>query len=332
MKRPAAPPPFLATRPSDVFYLTGLQLDGFWLLLLGATRVVFTPIMLAGQLRELLPDTEIIADNDMPAALGRYCRARGLGRIAADFVTLPHATARRIADHCTLEDAGTFMADRRRIKNAVELEHIRHACVIAREVFEQVRPRIRPGMTELQIAYKIEALFARRQVRPSFTTIVAFGSNTANPHHVSSGRKLAADDVVLIDMGCLYQGYASDLTRTFSIGRIKYLYKRIHAIVARAHRDAIAGVCPGTPANQVDGIARRVITRAGYGEYFIHTTGHGVGVEVHEPPRLGPRDTTVLKAGMVVTVEPGIYVPGQCGVRIEDTIEVTPTGRKVLTR
>jgi Xaa-Pro aminopeptidase len=191
---------------------------------------------------------------------------------------------------------------------------------------------VKPGMTEIQIAFKIEEIFANNKVRSSFTPIVAAGPNTANPHHISSTRKVDKNDVILIDMGCLYNGYASDLTRTFAIGKIKYLYSTVYAAVSRAHRKAIQAVRPGIQANHVDGIARDIITRAGFGLQFIHSTGHGVGIEVHEPPRLSSRDATVLKAGMVVTVEPGVYLPGQFGVRIEDTIQVTNNGRKVLTQ
>lgn len=327
-----SPAPFLATHPADILYLTGLNLEGFWLLVSGDTRTVFAPELLAGQIRELLPAAAVVAGNDLVDSLVSHCRKRKIKTIQVDFSKLSHGAAARIEKYIIIENSNHFIAHRRIVKTSAELEAIAESCALASRIYTRVRALIKPGMTELQIAFKIEELFAKNSVRPSFTPIVAAGPNAANPHHISSHRAVGKNDIILIDMGCLYNGYASDLTRTFAIGKITYLYRTVYALVSRAHRKAIATVRPGVSAHEVDGVARGVITGGGYGKEFIHSTGHGVGIEVHEPPRLSARDSTVLKEGMVVTVEPGIYLPGQFGVRIEDTIEVTHSGRKVLTQ
>ncbi|MGA2089864.1 MAG: aminopeptidase P family protein [Endomicrobiales bacterium] len=324
--------PFLVTHPADIFYLTGLNLEGFWLMIAGTTRTVFAPELLAGQVRERLPYATIIAGNSMVESLVKYCRENRIKKVGIDFSKISYSSARLIEKNVVIENSAHCIADQRIIKSSAEREHISRACTIAIRTFETVRRSIKPGMTENHIAFKIEEIFSKKNVRSSFTPIVAFGPNTANPHHVSSSRKLRKNDIVLIDMGCLFNGYASDLTRTFAIGKIDYLYRTVYSVVSQAHTTAIQGVLPGIKANQVDGIARCIIAEAGYGKEFIHSTGHGVGIEVHEPPRLSISDTTILRTGMVVTVEPGIYLPGQFGVRIEDTVEVTAKGRKVLTQ
>ena len=323
---------FLVTHPADIFYLTGLDLSGFWLVVAGKTQTVFAPTLLAGQIRELLPEATVVVGDIMIDALVKYCRDNGIKKLDTDFTKISHGFAHSLAKNIPLENTAHFVADRRIIKSPAEIKNIQRSCAIAIATFEQVRRLVRPGMTEIQIAFKIEEIFAKNNVRSSFTTIVAAGANTANPHHISSTRKIAKNDIILIDMGCLFNGYASDLTRTFAIGKINYLYTAVYAAVSRAHRTAVRAVRPGITAKQVDGVARGIITQAGYGKEFIHSTGHGVGIEVHEPPRLSARDATVLVAGMVVTVEPGVYLPGQFGVRIEDTVQITNSGRKVLTQ
>jgi len=166
----------------------------------------------------------------------------------------------------------------------------------------------------------------------AFSPIVAFGPHSAEPHHVNSRRRLAKNDTALLDIGCVYQGYCSDLTRTFFLGKICELQKQIYSLVSEAQTLAVKGIRSGRKASDIDGIARSVISRRGYGPQFIHSTGHGVGIDIHEPPRISNKDNTVLKPGMVITVEPGIYLPGKFGVRIEDTVLVTHKGNEVLTR
>ena len=196
-----------------------------------------------------------------------------------------------------------------------------------RYAFSLLKNRI----SENEIAFKIEEYFARNGTRPAFLPIVASGPNSAWPHHVSSSRSVRADDVVLIDLGCTYNGYCSDLTRTFFLGKINKLRQKVKGLVKKAHDTALQDIRPGKAAREIDRASRDVISKGGYGDFFIHTTGHGLGVTVHEPPRISSLNQSKLKAGMVITVEPGIYLPGEFGVRIEDTVLITNKGREVLT-
>jgi Xaa-Pro aminopeptidase len=180
--------------------------------------------------------------------------------------------------------------------------------------------------------FKIEEYFAKNMVRPSFPIIVASGPNSANPHHISSKRKIVANDVILMDLGCVYKGYCSDLTRTFFLGKTNDLQRKVYALVKRAYGRAMRALKKGVKASSIDNAAREVISNAGFADKFIHTTGHGVGIDIHEPPRLSAKDNTVLKNGMIVTVEPGVYIKGRFGVRIEDTVLINKKGKRVLTQ
>ena len=221
--------------------------------------------------------------------------------------------------------------EKRRIKNKEEIKNIQKACIIVSEVFEAVKKKVVPGMTELDVHFKIEEEFAKRHVVQSFKTIVASGPNSANPHHISGNRKIQKNDVVLIDMGCIYNGYCSDLTRTFFMGKENKYQKEIWNIVKQAHDKAMVNVKENMKAADIDLFARDMIQKEGYGKNFIHTTGHGVGLNIHESPTIGSKSKDILMESMVITIEPGIYLDKKFGVRIEDTVLVTKKGYKVLT-
>lgn len=226
----------------------------------------------------------------------------------------------------------------RQIKTAPEIALIREACRIADASAAHIRRFIAPGMREREVAAELE-WYMRQQgaEKPSFDTIVASGARGALPHGKASEKVIVAGEFVTLDFGCQYQGYCSDMTRTFLVaGRATKpdetpLYD-IYQIVLRAQRAAINTVRPGVLCQDVDAAARRVISDAGFGECFGHNTGHAVGIDVHENPRFAPGDATPLRPGMVLTVEPGIYLPGEGGVRIEDMVLVTDTGHEVLYR
>ena len=208
----------------------------------------------------------------------------------------------------------------RQIKTPEEVEIIRLACGIADRGAEHIRRFIQAGMSEREIAAELE-WFMRQQgaEKASFDTIVASGWRGALPHGKASDKIVAAGEFVTLDFGALYQGYCSDMTRTLLVNG-----------EGQAQLAAISAIRPGVRCQQIDDAARRVITEAGFGDYFGHNTGHAIGIEVHEDPRFSPRDTTTLQPGMLLTVEPGIYLPGQGGVRIEDVVLVTPQGAEVL--
>ncbi len=220
----------------------------------------------------------------------------------------------------------------RLVKDDAELRILQEASDLADATFSHILSVLRPGLTELEVALEIE-MFIRRNggTSTSFETIVASGERSALPHGKASERMLRNDEFVKMDFGAYYKGYCSDITRTVVLGKPTDKHKEIYGIVLEAQLGCLNGLKPGITGKEGDALARDVIASKGYGEYFGHGTGHGLGMEVHEAPRLSLQGDTVLEPGMVVTVEPGIYLPGFGGVRIEDDVVITESGIKILT-
>jgi Xaa-Pro aminopeptidase len=224
----------------------------------------------------------------------------------------------------------------RLLKSPAEIDSLREAAARLRGVAEAAFAAVRVGVTERDVAGAIEiAIRAAGYDRLAFDTIVASGPNSALPHHRAGARALAEGDLVVLDFGGVLDGYCSDLTRTVSVGTPTADARRLHAAVREAQQAAVEAVKPGVPASEVDAAARRLLESQGLGEAFGHGTGHGLGLDVHEEPRIGPpradSPTVQLEPGMVFTIEPGAYVPGLGGVRIEDDVVVTESGCDVLT-
>jgi Xaa-Pro aminopeptidase len=250
------------------------------------------------------------------AAWERACRARGLG--------------------LALVPTDRAVEQLRVIKDEAEIERLRAAAAGLTPVAEAAMAAVRPGAIEKEVAGVIEAaLRAAGYERPAFDTIVASGPNAALPHHRAGERRLVEGDLVVLDFGGVLDGYCSDLTRTVTVGTPSSDALRVHAAVLAAQRAAIDAVRPGVLASLVDAAARQVLDAKGLGEAFGHGTGHGLGLDVHEDPRVGrataDNPSVLLEAGMVLTVEPGAYLAGWGGVRIEDDVLVTPTGCETLT-
>ena len=210
-----------------------------------------------------------------------------------------------------------------RVKSAQELALMRRAAAVTDDVYDRLLESVREGVTERELA----DLILRETLRlgaegVSFDTIVAFGESGAEPHHVPTDKRLERGMLVTVDMGAVVGGYCSDFTRTFAFGDIDEEQRRVYDIVHEAQEAGMARVAPGVTCRAADAAARDIIAAAGYGEQYIHGTGHGVGREIHEPPTLNPKSEETLLAGQVVTVEPGIYIPGRMGVRIEDMVLV----------
>ncbi len=218
-------------------------------------------------------------------------------------------------------------------KDQSEIEAMRQAAQIAQRALKETLPRVKTGLSERELAAELTAqlLRAGSDVEMPFAPIVSSGPNGANPHAVPSERRLGPGDLLVIDWGAAYKGYFSDITRTFAIGEIEDEFKHIAAIVREANQAGRAAVRPGAPAQAVDQAAREVIEKAGYGQFFIHRTGHGLGMEAHEAPYMRAGNQQILEAGMTFTIEPGIYLPGRGGVRIEDDVVVTKDGAESLT-
>ncbi len=218
------------------------------------------------------------------------------------------------------------------VKDADEMANLQAAQVATDQAFEDILEFLAVGQTEIAVARRLELLLRRDGADGlSFDSIVAFGENAAEPHHEPNHRILEEGDVIKLDFGALYAGYHADMTRTVAFGEPPSELKKIHDVVKQAQHAGIDAVVAGASGRDADDAARSVIDAAGYGEYFTHGLGHGVGLDVHEGPSLGRRfGEQSLPAGAVVTVEPGIYIPGLGGVRIEDMVEVTDDGCRVL--
>ncbi|WP_404452985.1 Xaa-Pro peptidase family protein [Virgibacillus necropolis] len=221
----------------------------------------------------------------------------------------------------------------RLIKTSEELTILKAAAKIADDAFEHIQSFIKPGVKEIDVSNELE-FFMRKQgaTSSSFDIIVASGYRSALPHGVASDKKIESGELVTLDYGALYQGYCSDTTRTVAVGEISDELKTIYNTVLTAQLKGVEGIKPGITGVQADALTRDYITEKGYGKYFGHSTGHGVGLEVHEGPGLSVKSETTLEAGMVVTVEPGIYIQNVGGCRIEDDVLVTESGHERLTQ
>jgi Xaa-Pro aminopeptidase len=233
-----------------------------------------------------------------------------------------------------LEARTTPVQKMRVAKDEDELQILREAAAIADRCVDHIVQTVKPGMSEWDLSVEIEYFYRKNGCTgSSFETIVASGTHSSMPHHATSMDKIIQDgDVLLIDMGCTYKGYNSDLTRTLFMGNVDKNFELIYNTVNNARETAIRAVKPGMKTGELDSIARTIITDAGFGEYFGHSLGHGIGLEVHEFPRLKPEDDYVLPENCVFSVEPGIYLPGKGGVRIEDMVCTTPDGYEIMTR
>lgn len=227
---------------------------------------------------------------------------------------------------------GGVIEELRRIKDESEIEQIKKAVKIADDVFIHILSFIKPGVAEVELAAEMEYFMKRQGAEgPSFETIVASGKRASMPHGVASGKKIEEGDVVTMDYGALYNGYCSDITRTVFVGEPDKKLKRIYNIVLEAQRKGLEGVKAGLTGREVDSVVRTMIAEAGFGNNFGHGLGHGVGLEIHEEPMLSARGGIELRDGMVATVEPGIYVSGLGGVRIEDMVVINGEKACVLT-
>jgi len=279
---------------------------------------------------------DIVTFSDRTKGMAGIISDMQLGRVGIE------APAITLDNYRTLQDALTDVTLKplsgeieriRIIKDAGEASLLREAAIMAAGALEETLKQITPGITERDIASILEVNMKNAgSEKPSFETIVASGSNGALPHAVPGSREIQEGDFLTIDYGTVHRGYHSDETCTFAIGSVTEKQTTVYTLVKEAHDTALDAVKPGVPCREIDGIARTIISDAGYGEYFSHGTGHGVGLNVHEPPRVSESAEDILEEGMVITVEPGIYIPDRFGVRIEDTVIVVKDGCEVLTK
>ena len=319
----------------NVRYLTGFTGSNGQALVGAANSVFLTDGRYQEQSRREVPDLERMTYlQGIEEPLGEACARLGVRRLGFEAgVMTVRQHQQLVAKLPGLELVAVMDAVERQrwVKDDEELALLRSAQGATDQAFEEVMEYLAIGQTERAVALELERLLRRDGADGlAFDSIVAFGENAAEPHHEPSHRMLEEGDVIKLDFGAMWEGYHADMTRTIAFGSPASELKKIHDVVREAQQAGIDAVTAGVAGESVDGAARSVIQDAGYGEYFLHGLGHGVGLEIHEGPRLGRGIDHVLPAGAVVTVEPGIYVPGLGGVRIEDMVEVTDDGCRVL--
>jgi Xaa-Pro aminopeptidase len=235
-------------------------------------------------------------------------------------------------DSLGLKPAGNLIEELRVVKDRGEIEAIRAAGKVTAEVFAEVLPHVRPGVIEQDLAAEIEYRMRKKGAEgAAFETIVASGTRSAYPHARPSSKALHECELVIFDLGAILNGYAADMTRTVFLGEPTRRVRSLYSAVLKAQEGAVRSVRDSTSAGEIDSTARRILAKHRLARYFTHSTGHGVGLEIHERPRLGKGETAFLRSGSVVTVEPGVYLEGLGGIRIEDTVLVGSDGPEILT-
>ena len=323
----------LVTNLLNVRYLTGFTGSNGALLVAADDGAVFcTDGRYETSSASQVPDVERVIGRDCGLALA----ARGKGRIGfeSDYVTVDGLADLTEGAEAQLTRAPGLVAELRVVKDETEIEALRMACAAADRALASLIEHggLRPGRTEREVARALDdGLRDQGAEGPSFATIVASGEHSAIPHHEPTDAPLRVGDLVKMDFGALVDGYHSDMTRTVVLGRPADWQAEMYELVAASQRAGSAALRPGTALADVDDAARSVIEAAGRGEQFMHGLGHGVGLEIHEAPALHKAGAGTLAAGMAVTVEPGVYVPGRGGVRIEDTLVVREGAPELLT-
>jgi len=267
--------------------------------------------------------------------LSEALQEHGIRRLGFEdaYMTVRDHAAYQKALRCELVPATEIMWELRRVKDEEELDAMVAAQRIAERALEQILEEIRPGVTEREIAARLQYLMLHFGAENmSFDPIVVSGPNGSLPHGVPGERVIQSGEFITMDFGCIFRGYCSDMTRTVAVGFATEEMQRIYQIVLSAQEAGIAAARAGVTGREVDAAARSIIAAAGYGSYFGHSFGHGVGVEIHESPNASPMNESPLPAGAVISAEPGIYLPGKMGVRIEDVILLTKDGCRNLTK
>lgn len=331
----------LITNIPNIIYLTNYS--GFsetereaFLLITPKDAFIFTDGRYTTAVKKLIPDFKLLEISsakkfkDLLSEILQKLKVKKLGVEESDLKVSEYKTIKKVHKNLTDFKFHTH----RSIKTQEEIKLIKKACEIGDKTFEYIKTKIKAGMTEKQLMFYLETFIREQGFEPSFKTIVAFGENSAVPHHQTGDRKLKSGDFILLDFGVKFKNYCSDMTRTLIFGKPSEKQKKIHETVKVAQQKAFeylkANFKKGVKGSELDAIARNHILESGY-PTIPHSLGHGIGIEVHEHPYLGINSEEVLKEGMVFSIEPGIYLPELGGVRIEDLYVIEKTGVKQLT-
>src|SRR5699024_5443695 len=326
----------LITNPYNRRYLTGFTGTSGTCLITETAALFVTDFRYTKQASEQVRDFEIIEHKtSMEEELNTQLKKHEIKRLGFEADDISFAKYKQYRDSFTTElvDTKGLIEALRLVKTENEIDIIQDAASIADQAFDHILTFIEPGVTEIEVANELE--FYMRKLgatSSSFDIIVASGYRSALPHGVASSKVIESGELVTMDFGALYEGYCSDITRTIAVGEINEDLKKIYNTVLEAQKRGVQHTKAGLTGKEADALTRDYITEQGYGKYFGHSTGHGLGMEVHESLSLSPRSTTPLAAGMVVTVEPGIYIEDIGGCRIEDDIVITKSGNRILTQ
>ncbi|WP_245590537.1 M24 family metallopeptidase [Aneurinibacillus terranovensis] len=327
----------LITDPFNRRYISGFTgSSGYCLVTVNGAELI-TDFRYVEQASKQAAEFEIIRHPaDIMATVVERVRHHGVKKLGFEKNDLTYTLfegLEKLAQGVKLVPTSGIVEKLRLIKTPEEIAIIKEAALIADQTFMHILTFIQPGMTELQVANEMEFYMrSHGAVSSSFDTIVASGPRSALPHGVASDKVIGKGDMITLDFGAYYKGYCSDITRTIAVGEPDEKLKEIYSIVLKAQLHGVNHIKPGMSGIEADALTRDMIKEAGYGEYFGHSTGHGIGLEIHEGPALSVKGENILHPGMVVTCEPGIYLPGVGGVRIEDDIVITETGCEIITK
>lgn len=326
---------FLVTNSNNRRYITGFTGTAGVAIVSTSDAVFITDSRYTVQAKEQVKDFKIV-EHTQPIHLEVKNQVEQLGikrlGFEKDSVTYSTFELYSKALNCEFIPIAGLIEQLRLYKSDEEIVIMKEAAKIADAAFEYIQTVIKPGIKEIEVSNELE-FFMRKQgaSSSSFDIIVASGYRSALPHGVASDKVIESGELVTLDFGALYNGYCSDITRTLAVGQISSELKEIYDVVLEAQLRGVDGIKPGMTGKEADALTRDYISEKGYGEYFGHSTGHGLGMDVHESPALSYRSDTVLEPGMVVTVEPGIYIPNVGGCRIEDDLLITESGNERLT-
>jgi Xaa-Pro aminopeptidase len=328
----------LVTRPANWYYLSGFTGDSGVLVVAPKTTTLITDGRFTTQARQESPGIHLeLQKGSLYTSVGEFLKQRGIRRVGCDpeqwTVAQWKMLQKSSGAKCKLVEARGLVEEQRTKKDAQELAVMRKAAILAGEVLEGALKLLRPGVREMEIAAEIEYQMKKKGATgPSFETIVAFGTRSALPHARPTSKRLRKNELAVLDLGVILGHYCSDITRTVHLGRASRRIRAWYGAVQDANQAATAAVSKGVTCGDVANAAREVLKKNGLDTYFVHSTGHGLGLEVHEAPRVARGQSIRLEAGNVITIEPGVYVEGVGGIRIEDDVAVSVQGREVLTR
>ncbi len=327
----------IVASPENITYLTRYRSRDSYLLVSKKKNIYFTDPRYIHEARSYLKGIALKETRgQFFKMLARSCASLNLDRVGfqESCLTLSqyNILRRELKSGIELFPVSGLVEESRQIKDREELSRIRKSAQITIEALRFVRDLIRPGVKEAEIAGELERFIRYNGGYTSaFDIIVASGANSSFPHHLTSQKRINPGEPVLIDVGSDFEGYKSDLTRVFFSDKINSTFRKVYGIVQKAQDRAIRAIKPGVFINKIDAAARQYIAHRGYGGFFNHSLGHGIGLQVHEEPRISQKENNILKTGMVFTVEPAIYLPGKFGVRIEDMVLVTRKGCEVIS-